>query len=109
MGRTLTTIAIALAVATTTVSVATSVYFSTTAKATPVASPAPSASPTPAVTPPPPPPLRDYWTQVHGKVPLLPGAKKIKQVLALTLPPGHWVLHADLSIYNKGPSDFVGC
>jgi hypothetical protein len=109
MGRTLTIIAIALAVATTTISVAVSVYFSTTAKATPVAAPAASASPTPTPTVTPPPPLRDYWTQTHGKVQLFPGAKKIKQVLVMTLPPGNWVLHADLTVYNKGPSDFVGC
>jgi hypothetical protein len=107
MGRTLTIIAIALAVATTTVSVAVSVYFSTTAKATPVVAPAPSASPTPTATPAP--PLRDYWTQTHAKVQLLPGARRIKQVLVMTLPPGRWVLHAELSVYNKGPSDFVGC
>jgi hypothetical protein len=110
MGRTLTIIAIALAVATTTISVAASVYFSTTAKATPVAAPAPSVSPTPMPTPPPPPPpLRDYWTQTKGKAVLPAAAKRMKQVLVMTLPAGRWVLHADLSVYNKGPSDFVGC
>ena len=111
MGRTLTIIAIALAVATTTVSVAASVYFSTTARATPVVA-TPSASPSPTATPsptPPTPPLRDYWTQTHSKVQLLPAPKKIKQILTMTLPAGRWVLHADLSVYNKGPSDFVGC
>jgi hypothetical protein len=110
MGRTLTIIAIVLAVVTTTVSVTMSVYFSTTAKATPVASPAPTPSLTPTVTlPPPPPPLRDYWAQVPSKVQLGAGAKRLRQVLAVTLPPGRWVLHADVSVYNKGPSDFVGC
>lgn len=110
MGRTLTIIAIALAVATTTISVAASVYFSTTAKATPVAAPTPTASPTPIPTPPPPPPpLRDYWTQTKGKAVLPVAAKRMKQVLVMTLPAGRWVLHADLSVYNKGPSDFVGC
>jgi len=110
MGRTLTIIAIALAVATTTISVAASVYFSTTAKATPVAAPTPTASPTPSPTPPPPPPpLRDYWTQTKGKAVLPAAAKRMKQVLVMTLPAGRWVLHADLSVYNKGPSDFVGC
>ncbi len=103
MGRTLTVIAIALAVATTTVSVAVSVYFSTTAKAVPVAAPSPSH----AV--PPPPPLRDYWTQTHSKVTLPAGATHVKQVIAMTLPAGNWVLRADESVYNKGPSDFVGC
>jgi len=111
MGRTLTIIAIALAVATTTISVTMSVYFSTTAKATAVVSPAPSASPSPSPThtATPPPPLRDYWTQTHSKVQLVTGAKRIKQVLVMTLPAGRWVLHADLSVYNNGPSDFVGC
>jgi hypothetical protein len=110
MGRTLTIIAIALAVATTTISVAASVYFSTTAKATPVAPPTPTASPAPIPTPPPPPPpLRDYWTQTKGKAVLPAAAKRMKQVLVMTLPAGRWVLHADLSVYNKGPSDFVGC
>ena len=110
MGRTLTIIAIALAVATTTISVTASVYFSTTAKATPVASPSASPTPTPTPTPTtPPPPLRDYWTQAKSKVPLPAAAKRMKQVLVITLPPGRWVLHADLSVYNKGPSDFVGC
>ena len=107
MGRTLTVIAIALAVATTTVSVAVSVYFSTTAKAVPVAAPTPTPSRTHTV--PPPPPLRDYWTQTHGKVTLPASAKRIKQVIAMTLPPGNWVLRAEESVYNKGPSDFVGC
>jgi hypothetical protein len=109
MGRTLTIIAIALAVATTTISVTASVYFSTTAKATPAASPTPSASPTPTPAPPPPPPLRDYWTQARSKVPLPAAAKRMKQLLIIALPAGRWVLHADLSVYNKGPSDFVGC
>jgi hypothetical protein len=86
------------------------VYFSTTAKATPVAAPTPTASPTPSPTPPPPPPpLRDYWTQTKGKAVLPAAAKRMKQVLVMTLPAGRWVLHADLSVYNKGPSDFVGC
>src|SRR5260370_32758148 len=103
MGGTLTGSAIALAVATTTGSVAVSVSFSTTAKAVPVAAPAPSH----AV--PPPPPLRDYWTQTHSKVTLPAGATHVKQVIAMTLPAGNWVLRADESVYNKGPSDFVGC
>lgn len=107
MGRTLTIIAIALAVVTTTVSVTMSVYFSTTAKATPAASPSPAPSPVPTVTPPP--PLRDYWAQAPAKVQLPAAAKHVRQVLVMTLPPGRWVLHADLSVYNKGPSDFVGC
>ncbi len=107
MGRTLTVIAIALAVTTTTVSVAVSVYFSATAKAVPVAAPTPAPSPSRSV--PPPPPLRDYWTQTHSKVTLPAGAKHVKQVIAMTLPAGNWVLRADESVYNKGPSDFVGC
>jgi hypothetical protein len=113
LGRTLTIIAIALAVATTTISVTMSVYFSTTAKATPVAppSPSPSASPsaTPTVAPAAPPQLRDYWTQAHSKVQLPSAAKRGEQVLTVLLPPGGWVLHADLTISSKGPSDFVGC
>jgi hypothetical protein len=111
MSRTLTIIAIALAVATTTISVTMSVYFSTTAKATPVASPAPSASPSPSPTPAaiPPPLLRDYWTQTHSKVQLVSAAKRARQVLVMTLPAGRWVLHADLTVYNPGSSDVVGC
>jgi hypothetical protein len=53
--------------------------------------------------------MRDYWTQAKSKVPLPGAAKSMKQVLVITLPAGRWVLHADLSVYNQGPSDFVGC
>src|SRR5215470_12707023 len=53
--------------------------------------------------------VSDYWEQTHHNVPISTSGGVETPIMALRLPAGHWVLHADQTMVNFGPSDYGGC
>ncbi len=53
--------------------------------------------------------VRDYWEQTHSSVHLSSTGGTETPIMTRRLPAGHWVLHADQTMVNFGPSDFGGC
>jgi hypothetical protein len=77
-------------------------HYSTATSANPVATTTPAPIPTPT-------PLRDYWIQTPAKDMLSGDGQTPKIILRLTLPAGTWIVHAEQTIVNFGPSDWAGC
>jgi len=53
--------------------------------------------------------VSDYWEQTHHAIHLSTTGGVETPIMSRTLPAGHWVLHADQTMVNFGPSDFTGC
>jgi hypothetical protein len=53
--------------------------------------------------------VSDYWEQTNHNISLSTTGGTETPIMTLALPAGHWVLHADQTIVNFGPSDYAGC
>jgi hypothetical protein len=53
--------------------------------------------------------VSDYWEQTHHGINISTTGGVETPIMSRTLPAGHWVLHADQTMANLGPSDFGGC
>ena len=53
--------------------------------------------------------VSDYWEQTHHNIPISTSGGVETPIMTLQLPAGHWVLHADQTMVNFGPSDYAGC
>jgi hypothetical protein len=53
--------------------------------------------------------VSDYWEQTHHNIPISTSGGVETPIMTLQLPAGHWVLHADQTMVNFGPSDYGGC
>jgi hypothetical protein len=53
--------------------------------------------------------VSDYWEQTHSSVSIGSTGGTETPIMTLALPAGHWVLHADQTMVNFGPSDYAGC
>jgi hypothetical protein len=51
----------------------------------------------------------DYWQQTHSNINLSTTGGLGTTIETLALPAGQWVLHADQSLVNFGPSDYASC
>jgi hypothetical protein len=54
-------------------------------------------------------PVQDYWEQTHHNINVSTTGGVETPIMTLELPAGKWVLHADQTMVNFGPSDFGGC
>jgi len=53
--------------------------------------------------------VSDYWEQTHHGINISTTGGVETPIMSRTLPAGHWVLHADQTMANFGPSDPGGC
>lgn len=53
--------------------------------------------------------VQDHWEQTHHSINISTNGGVQTPIMTLKLPAGKWVLHADQTIVNFGPSDFSGC
>ena len=53
--------------------------------------------------------VQDYWEQTHHNINISATGGAETPIMTLALPAGHWVLHADQTMVNFGPSDYAGC
>jgi hypothetical protein len=53
--------------------------------------------------------VTDYWEQTTSTVSLSSTGGTETPIMTLSLPKGNWVLHADQTMVNFGPSDYAGC
>jgi len=54
-------------------------------------------------------PVQDYWEQTNHNINLSATGGVSTPIMTLKLPAGKWVLHADQTMVNFGPSDYAGC
>jgi hypothetical protein len=54
-------------------------------------------------------PKASYWEQTHSNINMSVTGGTLATIETLALPAGNWVLHADQSLVNFGPSDYAGC
>ena len=54
-------------------------------------------------------PVQDYWEQTNHNINISTTGGTETSIMTLQLPAGKWVLHADQTMVNFGPSDFGGC
>jgi hypothetical protein len=52
---------------------------------------------------------QDYWEQTNQTINITATGGAETPIMTLALPAGHWVLHADQTMVNFGPSDYAGC
>jgi hypothetical protein len=53
--------------------------------------------------------VQDYWEQTSHNITMSATGGAETPIMTLALPAGHWVLHADQTMVNFGPSDYAGC
>ena len=53
--------------------------------------------------------VQDYWEQTQHNITMSATGGAETPIMTLALPAGHWVLHADQTMVNFGPSDYAGC
>jgi len=53
--------------------------------------------------------VNDYWEQTHHNISISTSGGVETPIMTLRLPAGNWVVHADQTIVNFGPSDYAGC
>jgi hypothetical protein len=53
--------------------------------------------------------VQDYWEQTHSNINISTTGGVETPIMTLKLPAGNWVLHADQTMVNFGPSDYAGC
>jgi hypothetical protein len=53
--------------------------------------------------------VQDYWEQTNHNINLSGTGGVSTPIMTLRLPAGKWVLHADQTMVNFGPSDYAGC
>jgi hypothetical protein len=53
--------------------------------------------------------VQDYWEQTHSGVNISTTGGVETPIMTLSLAAGKWVLHADQTMVNWGPSDYGGC
>jgi len=53
--------------------------------------------------------VQDYWEQTNHNINLSATGGVSTPIMTLKLPAGKWVLHADQTMVNFGPSDYAGC
>lgn len=53
--------------------------------------------------------VQDYWEQTHHGINISATGGVETPIMTLSLPAGKWVLHADQTMVNFGPSDYGGC
>jgi len=53
--------------------------------------------------------VQDYWEQTNRNININTAGGVETPIMTLTLPAGKWVLHADQTMVNFGPSDYGGC
>src|SRR5215472_14043060 len=53
--------------------------------------------------------VQDYWEQTNHNITMSGTGGAATPIMTLRLPAGHWVLHADQTMVNFGPSDYAGC
>jgi hypothetical protein len=54
-------------------------------------------------------PVNDYWEQTHHNIQIGASGGVRTLIMSRELPAGNWVLHADQTIVNFGPSDYASC
>lgn len=54
-------------------------------------------------------PVQDYWEQTHSGHNISTTGGVQTTIMTLKLPAGKWILHADQTMVNFGPSDYGGC
>jgi hypothetical protein len=53
--------------------------------------------------------VQDYWEETHSSRNISMSGGVETPIMTLKLPAGKWVLHADQTMVNFGPSDYGGC
>jgi hypothetical protein len=53
--------------------------------------------------------VQDYWEQTNHNINISTTGGVGTPIMTLNLPTGKWVLHADQTMVNFGPSDYSGC
>jgi hypothetical protein len=53
--------------------------------------------------------VQDYWEETHSGRNISTTGGVETPIMTLNLPAGKWVLHADQTMVNWGPSDYGGC
>jgi hypothetical protein len=53
--------------------------------------------------------VQDYWEQTHHNITMSATGGAETPIMTLALPAGKWILHADETMVNFGPSDYAGC
>jgi hypothetical protein len=53
--------------------------------------------------------VQDYWEQTNHNINLSTTGGVSTPIMTLKLAAGKWVLHADQTMVNFGPSDYAGC
>jgi hypothetical protein len=53
--------------------------------------------------------VQDRWEQTNHNINLSATGGVSTPIMTLNLPAGKWVLHADQTMVNFGPSDYAGC
>jgi hypothetical protein len=53
--------------------------------------------------------VQDYWEQTSHNITISATGGAETPIMTLALPAGHWILHADQTMVNFGPSDYAGC
>ena len=53
--------------------------------------------------------VQDYWEQTNHNINISTAGAVETPIMTLRLPAGKWVLHADQTMVNFGPSDYAGC
>lgn len=53
--------------------------------------------------------VQDYWEQTNHNVNISATGGAETPIMTLALPAGKWVLHAEQTMVNFGPSDYAGC
>lgn len=53
--------------------------------------------------------VQDYWEQTHHNINISTTGGVETPIMTLRLPAGKWVLQADQTMVNFGPSDYSGC
>jgi hypothetical protein len=53
--------------------------------------------------------VQDYWEETHSSVNISTTGGVETPIMTLNLPAGKWILHADETMVNWGPSDYGGC
>ena len=53
--------------------------------------------------------VNDYWEQTNHNINMSSAGGTQAPIMTLNLPAGRWILHADQTMVNFGPSDYAGC
>lgn len=53
--------------------------------------------------------VQDHWEQTQHNITISTTGGVATPIMTLKLPAGKWVLHADQTMVNFGPSDYSGC